>query len=267
MRFALIAAAVLTVAACDEMNNDITQCNEGGDDISNSTLAGSLSLSRRLSDNSGASTAAEERSSAQCGPTSDFEEINHYTGEFPDVQSLEDSVALINGNCTGTLINGGDTTGGLILTAGHCTALGDETLVVFNHELCPDGETSSHIGVVIEQSLEPDFAIIELESLPDITPMELGQKPTKRLAVIQHPRGRPKVIAEGQLLEEVDGILRYVDLDTAVGGSGAGVLSTDGKLVGVHSRGDCNEFGGANAGWTAQAIVLASTILDSSVFR
>ena len=57
-----------------------------------------------------------------------------------------------------------------------------------------------------------------------------------------------------------------VDLDTLVGGSGGGVLNTEGQLVGVHTNGDCGEQGGYNAGWTAEEIVRVSPLLADSVF-
>src|SRR5688572_17116246 len=40
----------------------------------------------------------------QCGPTLDFTPINSYRGKFANVQDREDAVVLINGSCTGTLI-------------------------------------------------------------------------------------------------------------------------------------------------------------------
>jgi hypothetical protein len=55
----------------------------------------------------------------QCGPTLDFTPINSYQGEFADVvQDREDAVVLIDGRCTGTLIEA--SAGPVVLTAGHC---------------------------------------------------------------------------------------------------------------------------------------------------
>src|SRR5688500_13328875 len=58
----------------------------------------------------------------QCGPTLDFTPINRYQGEFADVQDREDAVALIDGRCTGTLIEA--SAGPVVVTAGHCVGLG-----------------------------------------------------------------------------------------------------------------------------------------------
>jgi V8-like Glu-specific endopeptidase len=62
------------------------------------------------------------------------------------------------------------------------------------------------------------------------------------------------------MLDACNGLLYYVDLDTSVGSSGAGVLNRDGYLVGVHTDGDCVK-GGTNWGWTAVSIVEASPYL------
>lgn len=199
--------------------------------------------------------------SLQCGPTLDFTPINQYAGELVGAQDREDAVVLINGTCTGTLIAAG--AGPIVLTAGHCVGLGDRSLVVFNFEDEPDGDPLITEGTVLERSLEPDYALIGLDALPAVTPTSLATDLGDRLAIIQHPRGRPKVIAEGTLLDACDRQLYYADLDTLVGSSGAGVLNRQGHLVGVHSDGDCGEDGrGANRGWTAAGIVEASAYLE-----
>lgn len=201
------------------------------------------------------------RGQTQCGPTADFTPINSYQGGFADVaQAAEDAVVLIDGRCTGTLIEA--SAGPVVVTAGHCVALGDRPLIVFNFENQPDGDPLITEGTVIEQSLEPDYALIQLDVLPQATPVLLSSVPGDRLAIIQHPRGKPKVIAEGEYLDACDSLLYYADLDTLVGSSGAGVLNRQGQLVGVHTDGDCDEKGrGANRGWTTEAIVAASPYL------
>jgi hypothetical protein len=152
-----------------------------------------------------------------------------------------------------------------VLTAGHCVGLGDRPLLVFNFEDNPDGDPLVTEGSVIEQSLEPDYALIALDVLPEATPVLLTSLATERLAIIQHPRGMPKVIAEGTFLDSCDQLVYYSDLDTLVGSSGAGVLNRQGYLLGVHTEGDCDDEGhGANWGWTARAIVEASPYLQSS---
>ncbi len=199
----------------------------------------------------------------QCGPTLDFTPINSYQGEFADIQDREDAVVLIDGRCTGTLIEA--SAGPVVMTAGHCVGLGDRALLVFNFENEPDGDRLVTEGTVIEQALEPDYALIKLDVLPALTPVLLTTQATERLAIIQHPRGRPKVIAEGRYLDSCNQLVYYADLDTLVGSSGAGVLNRQGHLLGIHTDGDCEETGrGNNRGWTAEVIVEASPYLRSA---
>jgi hypothetical protein len=199
----------------------------------------------------------------QCGPTLDFVAINSYEGEIASVQDREGAVVLIDGRCTGTLIAAA--AGPVVATAGHCVAVGDRDLVVFNFEDAPDGDPLIIEGTVIEQSSEPDYALIKLDALPAVEPLQLTSRPTDLLAIIQHPRGRPKVIAEGAFLASCDREIYYTDLDTLVGSSGAGVLNHEGYLVGVHTDGDCATDGsGSNRGWTAAAIVEASAYLQDA---
>ena len=199
---------------------------------------------------------------SQCGPTADFTPINSYRGEFADILASEDAVVLIDGRCTGTLIEA--SAGPVVVTAGHCVGLGDRALLVFNFE---DASVSAPLvtkATVIEQSLEPDYALLQLDVLPAVSPVLLTTRASERLAIIQHPRGRPKVIAEGRYLDSCHQLLYYADLDTLVGSSGAGVLNRQGHLLGIHTDGDCDEKGrGSNRGWTAQAIVEASPYLRS----
>jgi hypothetical protein len=198
----------------------------------------------------------------QCGPTLDFTPINSYQGEFSDVQDREDAVVMIDGRCTGTLIEA--SAGPVVITAGHCVGLGDRSLLVFNFEDAPDGDPLVTEGTVIEQSLEPDYALIRLDVLPAVRPVLLTTQATERLAIIQHPRGRRKVIAEGRYLDSCNQLVYYADLDTLVGSSGAGVLNRQGHLLGIHTDGDCDETGrGSNRGWTAEVIVEASPYLRS----
>jgi V8-like Glu-specific endopeptidase len=199
----------------------------------------------------------------QCGPTLDFTPINSYRGELAGVQDREEAVALLDGRCTGTLIEA--SAGPVVLTAGHCVGLGDRTLLVFNFEDAPDGDPLITEGTVIEQSFDPDYALIKPDVLPAATPVLLTTQASERLAIIQHPRGRRKVIAEGRYLDSCNQLVYYADLDTLVGSSGAGVLNRQGHLLGVHTDGDCDEKGrGANRGWTAEVIVEASSYLQSA---
>ncbi|MBJ6764489.1 trypsin-like peptidase domain-containing protein [Myxococcaceae bacterium JPH2] len=204
---------------------------------------------------------AEVSSQWQCGPTLDFTPVNHYEGEFADVvQEREDAVVLIDGRCTGTLIAA--EAGPVVLTAGHCAGLGDTTFLVFNFEDDPDGDALMTNGTVIEQSSEPDYALILPDTLPAAIPTPLTTRITEALAIIQHPRGMKKVIAEGRFLGACHRQLYYGDLDTLVGSSGASVLNRQGYVLGVHTDGDCDEKGhGSNRGWSAESIVEASPYL------
>jgi hypothetical protein len=197
---------------------------------------------------------------SKCGPTEDFTPINSYQGSLADAQLREDAVALINGMCTGTLIAAA--AGPVVLTAGHCVGLNDQELIAFNYEDQADGDPLVTNGTVIEQSTEPDYALIQLDKLPAVTPTPLTSQPTDLLAVIQHPRGRRKVIAEGPLAGACNDLVYYADLDTLVGSSGAGVLNHQGYLLAVHSDGDCADDGsGTNRGWSAARIVAVSSYL------
>jgi Trypsin-like peptidase domain len=200
---------------------------------------------------------------SQCGPTLDFTPINQYHGALADAQVREDAVVLIDGSCTGTLIAAG--AGPVVLTAGHCVGLGDRPLLAFNVEANPDGDPLVTSGTVIEQALAPDYALIRLDQLPAATPIPLTTQSTDRLAIIQHPRGGPKVIAEGDFFAECHGEISYTDLDTLAGSSGAGVLNMRGFLYGVHSDGDCDtNGGGTNSGFSAASIVAASAYLQDA---
>lgn len=205
----------------------------------------------------------EVRSLWQCGPTLDFTPINRYEGEFASIQAVEGAVVLIDGRCTGTLIEA--SAGPVVVTAGHCVGLGDRAVVAFNYEDEPDGDPLVTEGTVIEQSSEPDYALLRLDVLPEVTPVLLTSRASERLAIIQHPRGRPKVIAEGRYLDACNQLVYYTDLDTLVGSSGAGVLNREGHLLAIHTDGECDEAGhGANRGWTTEAIVEASPYLQSA---
>jgi hypothetical protein len=151
----------------------------------------------------------------------------------------------------------------VVLTAGHCVGLGDQDLIAFNYEDQPDGDPLATSGTVIEVATEPDYALLKLDRLPAATPTPLTSRPTDLLAIIQHPRGRPKVIAEGTLAGACNDLVYYSDLDTLVGSSGAGVLTSQGYLVAVHTDGDCALDGsGTNHGWSAASIVAASAYLQ-----
>jgi hypothetical protein len=81
------------------------------------------------------------------------------------------------------------------------------------------------------------------------------------LTLIQHPHGQPKKIMAGPKIGNEGNLLLYSDLDTLGGSSGSGVLSEDGKIIGVHTNGGCTSFGGANRGVTLKAIRAVSAVL------
>jgi hypothetical protein len=198
--------------------------------------------------------------SSQCGGTLDLIPVNQYQGEVAAVSDREDAVVLIAGRCTGTVIAAG--AGPIILTAGHCVELEEQPLLAFNVEAAPDGDPLVTTGTVIEKSTTPDYALIVPDELPAAIPTLLTLRPSDRLVAIQHARGAPKAVAEGTLSGECHGELYYLNLDTLVGSSGAGILNRDGHLVAVHSDGDCDEDGGgANRGSTAERIVKVSAYL------
>jgi hypothetical protein len=204
------------------------------------------------------------RGSLQCGPELNFTPVNRYQGEIAGVADREDAVVLIGGTCTGTLIAAA--AGPVVLTAGHCIEPGGRYVVAFNVEQDPDGDALVTEGTAFERADEPDYALIQLDVLPSTTPTLLTTRSSDRIAIIQHPRGGPKVVAEGQYLGVCQGLIYYADLDTLVGSSGAGALTPQGHLVGVHTDGDCARDGsGANMGWTAASIVEASPYLQDDV--
>src|SRR5213078_163444 len=148
---------------------------------------------------------------SQCGPGLELTPVNQYQGAIAAVADREDAVVLINGNCSGTLIAAA--AGPVVLTAGHCVVPGDPVLLAFNVEDQPDGDRLVTDGAVLEQATEPDYALIRLDRLPAIAPTPLTTRPSDRLAVIQHPRGGPKVVAEGNYGGACGGQIFYTDLD------------------------------------------------------
>ncbi|WP_394827923.1 trypsin-like serine peptidase [Pendulispora albinea] len=250
----LAAAACLSAAAC------------GSTSASSEPIAESRCAQLRSSALASLATSSSGepglRTQSQCGSTLDLTPINAYRGEMAAVQEREDAVVLFNG-CTGTLIAA--QAGPVVITAGHCVRLGDRLVLAFNVEANADGDTLVTEGTVLERSDKPDYALIKPDNLPAITPNRLTRAPTDRLAIIQHARGGPKTVAEGQLAGECHGMLFYTDLDTLAGSSGAGVLTRSGYVFGVHTDGDCAQDGsGSNYGWTAASIVQASDYLQDA---
>ncbi|MEM7675833.1 MAG: serine protease [Myxococcota bacterium] len=197
---------------------------------------------------------------AQCGPTLDFEPINAFDSPFEWLQQREEAVVFINGTCTGAYLGAVGNIEHLVITAGHCTRVGDEPVVVFNFEQDADGPESFQFGLVIEQSNAPDYALIELFEDPEVAPVRLTNDPTRALVSVQHPRGQPKLVATGYFDKREAGRFFYRDLDTLVGTSGAPIFNEAGDVLGIHAGGDCEE-NGTNWGWTAFDIRGDSPIL------
>jgi V8-like Glu-specific endopeptidase len=213
------------------------------------------------------------------GVTNDF--VNSH--ETP-VGNLQWNNNLSSGNvsgrrwCSGTLI-----TNNLFLTAGHCLdphpndgrgwdwPLNNQGNVVsaqngalmmhvnFNYQLDASGSLQAVQKFAVTSLREYrvnglDMAILQLAGNPGITfgVAEISSRTpidNELLSIIQFPGGIPKVIHTG-FYDGIgpSGYMRYVDLDTAGGSSGAGILDAVGRLVGVHVRGGCSRTGGANKG-------------------
>ena len=86
-----------------------------------------------------------------------------------------------------------------------------------------------------------------------------AQTGATQLTIIQHPQGRPKRIEAGaDIREPRDVLIRYGDLDTLGGSSGAGIIDQQGRLIGVHTNGGCTAFSGFNFGFSLNAIAQVS---------
>ncbi|NII25500.1 trypsin-like peptidase domain-containing protein [Pseudoflavitalea sp. X16] len=118
-----------------------------------------------------------------------------------------------------------------------------------------------------------DYAILRLlprnGELPGIRFQPLNPAPRNypvfrgdAICIIQHARGEEKKIGCGQV-QLVDGShIRYGNIDTHSGSSGAPVIDRrTGVIVGVHSDGACDEGGGYNFCSSIQAIRQVSTII------
>ena len=207
---------------------------------------------------------ARTSSGAQCGPTLDFEPVNEAVDHRGWIAAREDGVALIDGACTGAFIGTVEDSGPLVITAGHCVGLGDRPTVVFNFEDNADGAQTVISGTVIEQSEDPDYALLELDGAPQVAPIPMGTRPTRTLTVVQHPRGLPKVVARGTFAFVEQWLIHYTDLDTLVGSSGAPIFNSNGLMIGHHTGGDCGDEG-TNWGWQSTAIIRASPTLSEYV--
>lgn len=88
-----------------------------------------------------------------------------------------------------------------------------------------------------------------------------------KLAIFQHPIGKPKKIDTGTMVRNAEGVIAYVDVDTNGGSSGAPILypcndnSRAGEIVGIHQRGGFGKYSGSSMGVAVGAIRAVSSVL------
>jgi hypothetical protein len=94
------------------------------------------------------------------------------------------------------------------------------------------------------------------------------------ITVFQHPKSGPMKVAGGRLLDVIGSDLLYDTVDTFNTSSGSAIRDKDGMVIGVHTRGGCQNgysTGGkvfyANAGIKASAILEISKILQDLTKR
>ena len=94
-------------------------------------------------------------------------------------------------------------------------------------------------------------------------------EPGAMLCIIQHPaigneaEAGVKKVEAGPLNKNEYGEISYNSLDTNGGSSGAPILSLEGLIVGIHTRGGCTKFNGANVGVAIEVIRAASPTIRS----
>lgn len=169
--------------------------------------------------------------------------------------------------CTATLV---DPTH--VLTAGHCflshsgwPQVGDRVVtpeeaaaqMVVRFGFQAGGtvqEPNKEVAVTALEDLDiqgQDFALLRIQQAVDDGYWQPGDVPTFNfdwieagadLAIVQHPMGREKVAATGQVIKvSYDELWHSVDTDN--GSSGAAVFDAKSRIVAVHTRGGC-ETGG-----------------------
>jgi V8-like Glu-specific endopeptidase len=224
--------------------------------------------------------------SSICG-TDDMEHVNDYKGDLGQpvefVKKHQGAVAaLAMGSpensrkfCSGTMISED-----LFLTASHCVDPSITTkFAVFNYEKAP-GATSEvlpqeHVQIesIVEDRINGlDFAILKLAGKPGLkygfTPVRAALPENGHLlTIIQHPKGKVKMIESGPKVGESGAYMQYADLDTEPGSSGSGVLDDTGALVGVHTNGGCSSNGGSNKGVKMSEIAKGSKVIQSLASR
>ena len=216
-----------------------------------------------------------------CG-TDDKQDVNHYDGRLGQtkdyVKKYQPAVgAMAETNdptksdkfCSGTLI-GVD----LFLTASHCLdAHSIGQYIAFNYERAPNSRAllKQDFYKIVEKvedgaQFRLDYAILRLQGQPGMkygwTGLDINGPATGDLiTIIQHPRGLPKQVEVGKVSTATLRRVYYGDLDTEGGSSGSGVLSAEGKVIGVHTNGGCYRSGGNNYGTNLKVAAQNSSLL------
>lgn len=193
-------------------------------------------------------------------------------GDDPDHVVLEQYEGAPE--CSGTLIGEN-----LFLTAGHSfvihggpppTEVAQQMHVLFNYlEDTNDDSRGDRVEVkgLVEHVFQYaglDYALLELEG-------ELGSEfgtatvawgdanDGDELWIISHPNGKPMHFETGTATHFHDVRIGYDDINTAPGSSGAGILKSDGCLVGIHTQGGREgRRRGHNHGIAISAVLAAS---------
>jgi hypothetical protein len=202
-----------------------------------------------------------------------------------------DEAGTVNGVrwCSGTLI-----APDLFLTAGHCfepdfgtwvtprvngvpinrPEIARNMRVNFNYQWGPEGprpEKAVAIVALLEDRLgDRDYAIVQLEQDPGppFLPARIGAKDAPQgstICMLGHPNQLPKRVAAGHASEYQGPRIYYNDLDTAGGSSGAGLLTSEGFLCGIHTNGGCGLQTGQNHGYRIESLIEISPILQGLV--
>lgn len=199
------------------------------------------------------------------GPSAAFVQAHKtYIGAIED-----EATATSRKFCTGALISSN-----LFLTANHCQTTSNLVgqYVAFNYERAAGSTTlltQSHyrIDAVVEAGLGADFAILRLAGTPGATwgiaTVATADPPVgAAITIMGHAKGGPKKIEAGTVLGFAAKTLQYNDVDTLGGQSGAPILDSAGKIVGVHTNGGCRTSGtGYNYGQRISAVRAGSAIL------
>lgn len=153
--------------------------------------------------------------------------------------------------CTGFLI-----ADDLLVTNQHCVADAATcrtTVAIFGYQLDPFGMphpgTQYRCEALVAADYELDVAVLRLEQDPGLVwgmlkPAADAVVPEQGLMIIQHPGGRPKMISIIECAAKtpiVNGRGPETDIghrcDTEGGSSGSPILTSDGRVVGLHHFG------------------------------